>query len=152
MPGEEASYFRPKTRSRNKLRLNMKKLLNPRLYTNEVTVLDDVSPEKNPEIKKSSRKGKKPAAVKVPYVHPVEVKSSSRSLEDSSKPAFKLSEMFFEIRSDLLKQPQLKKEVPSVEVTGEENPSIVDTPANLLIDDADIFKRLNIPWRPTDEQ
>ena len=46
----------------------------------------------------------------------------------------------------------MKKEAPSVEVTGEENPSIVDTPTDLLIDDADIFKRLDIPWRPTDEQ
>ena len=34
MPGEIASYWRPKTRSKNKLRLNMKKLLNPRLNTN----------------------------------------------------------------------------------------------------------------------
>ena len=60
--------------------------------------------------------------------------------------------MFFERRSDLLKQPQLTKEAPSVEVAGEENPRIVDTPTDLLIDDADIFKRLDIPWRLTDEQ
>ena len=151
MVGETTSYWRPKTRSNNKLRLNMKKLLNPRLNTNEVTVLDDVSPDEKPEVKKVSRKEKKPAATKASYVHPAEVKSSSKSLEDSSKPAFKLSEMFFEIRRDLLKQPQLKKEAPSVEVTGEENPSIVDTPTDPLIDDADIFKRLDIPSRLTDE-
>ena len=63
-----------------------------------------------------------------------------------------MSEKFFKIRSDLLKQPQLKKEAPSVEVEGEENPSIVDTPTDLLIDDENIFKRLDIPWRLTDEQ
>ena len=104
MPEEKASYFKPKTRSRNKLRLNMKKLLNPRLYTNEVTVLDDVSPDENPEIKKASRKGKKPAAVKAPFVHPAKVKSSSKSLEDSSKPASKLSAIILEIKNKLLKQ------------------------------------------------
>ena len=104
MPGEKASYFRPKTRSTNKLRLNMKKLLNPRLYTNEVTVLDDVSPDKNPEIKKASRKGKELAVVKAPYVHPAEVKSSSKSLEDSSKPTSKLSAIILEIKDKLLKQ------------------------------------------------
>ena len=87
----------------------MKKLLNPRLNTNEVTVLDDVSPDKNPEIKKASRKGKKPAAIKAPYVHPAEVKSSSKSLEDSSKPASKLSAIILEIKDKLLKQQQEEK-------------------------------------------
>ena len=43
MIGELASTWRPKTRPRNKLRMNMKKLLNPRLNTKEVTVLDDDS-------------------------------------------------------------------------------------------------------------
>ena len=46
----------------------------------------------------------------------------------------------------------MKKEAPSVEVTGEENPSIVDTPTDLLIEDAEIFKKLDIPWVPDDEQ
>ena len=88
----------------------MKKLLNPKLNTNEVTVLDDVSPDENPEIKKASRKGKKPAAVKYPYVHPAELKSSSRSLEYSSKPASKLSAIILEIKDKLLKQQQEEKE------------------------------------------
>ena len=51
-----------------------------------------------------------------------------------------------------MKQPQSKEEAPSVEVTGEENPSIIDTSTDPLIDDADIFMRLDIPWNPTDEQ
>ena len=48
MLGEATSYCRPKTRSKNKLRLNMKRLLNPRLNSNEVTVIDDVSPDEKP--------------------------------------------------------------------------------------------------------
>ena len=63
-----------------------------------------------------------------------------------------MSEIFFEIRSDLLKQPQLKEEAPLVEATGEENPSIEDTPTDLLIEEAEIFKKLGIPWIPDDEQ
>ena len=43
MMGESTPAWRPKTRPRNKLSLNMKKLLNPRLNTKEVTVLDDDS-------------------------------------------------------------------------------------------------------------
>ena len=111
MVGETTSYWRPRTRSKNKLRLNMKKLLNPKLNTNQVTVLDDVSPDEKLEVKKVSRKEKKPAVAKASYMHPAEIKSSSKSLEDSSKPTFKMSEMFLEIRSDLLKQPQLKKKL-----------------------------------------
>ena len=72
-------------------------------------MLDDVSPDENPEIKKASRKGKKPAAVKAPYLHPTEVKTSSKSLEYSSKPASKLSTIILEIRDKLLKQQQEEK-------------------------------------------
>ena len=84
MLGEATSYCRPKTRSKNKLRLNMKRLLNPRLNSNEVTVIDDVSPDEKPEVKNISRKEKKPIAVKASYVHPAKTKSSLTSLEDSS--------------------------------------------------------------------
>ena len=79
----------------------MKKLLNPRLNTNEVTVLDDVSLDEKPEVKKVSRKEKKPAAVKASYLHPAKAKSSLKSLEDSSHTMPKLSEMYFEIRGDV---------------------------------------------------
>ena len=72
-------------------------------------MLDDVSPDENPEIKKASRKGKKPAAVKAPCVQPAEVKSSSKPLEDSSKPASKLSAIILEIKDKLLKQQQEEK-------------------------------------------
>ena len=54
MMGELAPYWRPKTRPTNKLKLNLKKLLIPRLDRKEVTVLDDVSLEEKPEIDKVS--------------------------------------------------------------------------------------------------
>ena len=101
MPEEIASYWRPKTRSKNKLRLNMKKLLNPRLNTNEVTVLDDVSMDDKPELDKVSRKVKKQIVAKASYVHPAKAKSSLKSLGDSSQPIPKISEIYFEIRSDI---------------------------------------------------
>ena len=41
MLGEVGAVWRPKTRPKNKLRLNMKKLLNPKLAENKVTVIED---------------------------------------------------------------------------------------------------------------
>ena len=60
MIGELAPGWRPKTRSKNKLRLNMKKLLNPKLNTEEVIVLDNSSSDEKLESSKGKSKGKKP--------------------------------------------------------------------------------------------
>ena len=54
MVKELASGWRPKTRPKNKLWLNMKNLLNPKLNTAEVTMIDTSSSEEKLE----SRKGK----------------------------------------------------------------------------------------------
>ena len=43
MLGEVGAVWRPKTRLKNKLRLNMKKLLNPKLAEKKVTVIEDSS-------------------------------------------------------------------------------------------------------------
>ena len=43
MLGEIAAVWRPKTRPKNKLRLNMKKLLNPKLAKEKVTMIEDSS-------------------------------------------------------------------------------------------------------------
>ena len=71
---------------------------------------------------------------------------------DSSQPEPKLSTIFLELRSDLLKQQELKEESPSVEVASEENPIIIDTSTNLLDEDSDIFKKLDIPCTPSSAQ
>ena len=112
----------------------MKKLLNPRLNTKEVIVLDDDSSDENPL-----------KAVKEP------------SLIDK-----KLSTIFMELRGELLKEEQQKEtevsyskdqllideDIPK-EVDTQENPSIPDISTDLLEEDADIFWNLNIPWMPT---
>ena len=76
MMGELAPTWRPKTRSRNKLRLSMKKLLNPSLNTKEVTVLDDVSSDEKPKIDKVSSKRKKEAVVRSSALHRAKEKRS----------------------------------------------------------------------------
>jgi len=43
MSREVRAVWRPKTRPKNKLRLNMKKLLNPKLDKKKVTVIEDSS-------------------------------------------------------------------------------------------------------------
>ena len=94
MMGELAPAWRPKTRPRNKLRLSMKKLLNPSLNTKEVTVLDDVSSDEKPNIDKVSSKRKKEAVVRCSALHPAKGKKSLQSVEDSSQPKPKLSAIF----------------------------------------------------------
>jgi len=60
MLGEIAPIWRPKTRPNNKLRLNMKKLLNPKLNKERVTVIDDSSSEEKLNDDKDDSKGKRP--------------------------------------------------------------------------------------------
>ena len=60
MIGEFSPGWRPKTRSKNKLRLNMKKLLNPKLKTEGITMIDTSSLDEKIESSKGKSKGKKP--------------------------------------------------------------------------------------------
>ena len=43
-------------------------------------------------------------------------------------------------------------EATPAEAASQENPSIPDISANLLQEDEDIFRKLNIPWMPSDAQ
>ena len=104
MMGELTPAWRPKTRPRNKLRLSMKKLLNPSLNTKDVTVLDDVSSDdEKPKSDKVSSKKKKEAVVRDSALQPAKGKKSSQSVEDSSHTEIKLSVIFVELRNELLK-------------------------------------------------
>ena len=47
MLGEIGAGWRPKTRPKNKLKLNMKKLLNPKLAKEKITVIEDSSSQKS---------------------------------------------------------------------------------------------------------
>ena len=60
MVGELAPGWRPKIRPRNKLRLNMKKLLNPKLNKEGLTVIDDSSYDEKLDVDKCDNKGKRP--------------------------------------------------------------------------------------------
>ena len=55
-----STVWRPKTRPKHKLRLNMKKLLNPKLTKERVTIIDDSSSEEKLNDDKDESKGKKP--------------------------------------------------------------------------------------------
>ena len=53
MLGETEMRWRPKTRAKNKLRLNMKKILNPRLMKEKIIVIEDSSTQEDMEEKES---------------------------------------------------------------------------------------------------
>ena len=68
MLGQIATVWRPKTRPRNKLRLNMKKLLNPKLNKERVKVIDDSSSNEKLNDDKGDSKGKRPMVSEREYV------------------------------------------------------------------------------------
>ena len=62
MLGEIGIAWRPKTRPKNKLRLNMNKLLNPKLAKKKITVIEDSSSQEeldNEDQNEKEMKGKK---------------------------------------------------------------------------------------------
>ena len=63
MLGEIGVGWRPKTRPENKLRLNIKKLLNPKLDQKKITVIEDSSSqeelEENEDLNVKEMKSKK---------------------------------------------------------------------------------------------
>ena len=88
MLGELAPRWRPKTRPRNKLRLNMKKLLNPKLNKQGVTMIDDSSSNEKLDVDNGDSKGKRP------------MKSEIESTFSETK----LSNIFLEIQSQMIKE------------------------------------------------
>ena len=69
MLGEIGVGWRPKTRPKNKLRLNMKKLLNPKLAQEKITVIEDSSSqeelEEDESLNEKEVKGKRQVPLKV---------------------------------------------------------------------------------------
>ena len=121
MLGELDPASRPKTRSRNKLILNMNKLLNPSLNIKGVTITDDNSADEESKIDKVSTR-RKEAVVKISALHPEKRKNPLQSAEDSSQPEPKLSAIFLELRNELLKQQQGKE----IEVSYDEDQLLID--------------------------
>ena len=89
MLGEIGIGWRPKTRPKNKLRLNMKKLLNPKLASEKITILEDSSSQEDLEEDESLNvrkvKGKKHTSLKV-NSSSAEIKISEQ-LEDVQRKA-----------------------------------------------------------------
>ena len=102
----EETGWRPKTRPRNKLRLNMKKLLNPKLNKEGVTVIDDSSSDEKLDVDKGDSKGKRPM----------------RSERESTLTETKLSDIFLEIQSQMLQEQQEGE----IEVSHSEKKLMVD--------------------------
>ena len=69
MLGEIEVGWRPKTRPKNKLRLNMKKLLKPKLAQEKITVIEDSSSqeelEEDESLNEKEVKGKRQVPLKV---------------------------------------------------------------------------------------
>ena len=127
----------------------MKKLLNPKLNIEGITVIDNSSSDEKLDFGKGDSKGKKPL----------------KTEEESSLTETKLSAVFLEIRDQMLKEQQKDEiEVSYLEnklligenVLGEtdtqENPSFHDTSIGLLAEDEELFRKLNIPWIPNELQ
>ena len=115
-------YWRPKTRATNKLRWNMKKLLNPKLVSKQETILTDSSSSEGPKVDK------------------INITGNRKSIQSESE----LFTIFFEIRNELIKQQQKEKaEIPPVEVQKwEDEDEFILREANIL-KDPDIPDLLN---------
>ena len=145
MLGEITIVWRPKTRPKNKLRLNMKKLLNPKLAKEKVTVIEDSSSEDKLDDSEGGNKGKKP------------IESKGKSVMTNTK----IFNIFLEVRNQMLQEQQQsevkiscleKKEIDQEEVScnteKEEHPKFPVTSTELMNEDEEIYKRLKIPWTP----
>ena len=92
MLGEVRADWRPKTRPKNKLRLNMKKLLNPKLAEKKVTIIEDSSSQEelgdSEDDNKEVIKGKKP------------IVSKEKSVFTDTK----ISDIFMEVRKQMIRE------------------------------------------------
>ena len=143
----------------------MKKLLNPKLNSKQVTILKDISSGEEPQFYTMNIKSKGKIVAKASSSHPAKEKESSQLVKESSQPEPKLSTIFLELRNELLQQQQEEKDevlnVKDLEWEDElilkevgilEDPNIPDVSTALLNKDADIFKRFDIPGMPSYEQ
>ena len=112
-------------------------------------MIDTSSSNENFKSSKDDSKGKKPL----------------KTEEESSLTEAKLFAVFLEIRGKLLKEQQkdeteisysenklLMDENAPAETDNQENPSVHDTSTELLPEDEEIFRKLNIPWLPSELQ
>ena len=85
MLGEVGAVWRPKTRPKNKLMLNMKKLINPKLVEKKITIIEDSSSQE--KLEDSGDDNKK-------------VVKGKKQIVSEDKPVFtdtKISKIFMEV-------------------------------------------------------
>ena len=149
MLGEIGIAWRPKTRSKNKLRLNMKKLLNRKLAENKITVIEDSSSQEKLEDSEDENK---------------KVMKGKKQIVSENKLVFtktKISEIFKEVRKKIiLDQHQNDLKISCVEkgevaeklvqcsIKAKEYSEIPVTLTEHMEEDEEIFKKLKIPWMP----
>ena len=88
-----------------------------------------------------------------------------KTVEESSLTETKPSAVFLELRSEMLKEQQkenievsysenklLMDEIAPTEKDNQEDPSVYGVSTELLPEDEDIFRNLNIPWLPSELQ
>ena len=113
------SNWRPKTRAKNKLRLNMKKILNPRLMKEKITVIEDYSSQEDMDEEES---------ISPQQFH---IKKEHSVILESSIGRYKVAEQSIDFSSERVRSPEVP--VEEEEVKNEE-------------DDDLIFRKINIPW------
>ena len=149
MLGEIGTTWRPKTRPKNKLRLNMKKLLNPKQVEKKITVIEDSSSQE--ELEDNEDQNKK-------------VMKGKKQIISENKPVFtetKISKIFKEVRKKMIldqHQNDLKSScVEKGEVAEQsvqcniKSKEYSETPVTLtqhMEEYEEIFKKLKIPWMP----
>ena len=94
MLGEVGEIWRPKTRPKNKLRLNMNKLLNPKLAKEKVIVIEDSSSQEKLEDSEDDNK---------------EVMKGKKPIVSKDKPVFtdtEISYIFMKVRNEMIQEQQ----------------------------------------------
>ena len=146
----------PKTRPKNKLILNLKKLLNPKLAQEKITVIEDSSSQEELEedegLDAKEMEGKKQITLK----------------DKSALTETKISKLLKEVRKkvaldhhqdDLMKQhsvmttfcaeeEQIAEPLAQCSFEVNESPRVPVTMTEKQEEDKEIFKKLKIPWMP----
>ena len=121
-------------------------------------MLDDGSSDEKPKIKKE-------AVLKSSVSHHTKGKKPLKSAEEASLTETKLLAVFLELRSEILKEQQKKQvevshsedqqlidETTPTEAANQENPMVHGVSSELFPEDEDIFRKLDIPWLPSEIQ
>ena len=143
---EVGAIWRPKTRPKNKLRLNMKKLLNPKLAEKKVAVIEDSSSHEKLEDSEDENK---------------EVKKDKKPIVPKDKPVFidtKISDIFMEVRNKMIQEQQQNdikssymdkreaiEDAIQCSIEAEEHSEIPVTLTEHMKEDEEIFKNLKNP-------